>query len=907
MHLTDRPDGTGDYNDDQGRDSLSDKWILERVRAAVVGQDHLWQVTPALDEKRPWIYAEPPKANLPTQGWKLHLASFGSRAADTLDLALPVIVAHEVPFKVLGALAWLGRINRGSAGLSQVGKFITIYPRDEAEAVALGLALVTATRGLRGPEIPSDRAIETGSIVHYRYGAFGAVAMQTRLGEILPALCDPCGGLVPDQHSAVPHEPEWAADPFKVRGLGAPTRLRGRVGPYQPVWTLSHSPGVLVQLAIDTGSLRTCVLKRANLRGAGAFSAMDPGHRLRREADLLARLHDLGIVPELYDLVETAYELTLVTEDLSGDTIEEHVAALAAEGRHPSNESVVDHGIGLSEALAALHQSGTLHGDLKSANIIIGPDRRIRFVDLDLAHPIGSATRAPGAGTRGYMSLGCRAGAPAVPADDIYALGAVLYLLATGAEPSRAPDVHNLQAREPALLNPSIRPALAAVIGRCLANDPKARFDTASDVATALAACRENLAPPVRIPTPPRDPGLLLKQARRAADHICSTAEPSGAGLVWLSTHLMGNGLVGPDINTGVAGTVLALAELVDAFQHPLHRDTLRAGATSLSALQPLPGDQPAGLFVGEAGIVVALLRAGQVLDDAGLVTEALLRSLAGAARPMESPDLFHGAAGRLLAHLLVFDATRDPRMLTHATQLGDTLLLNREGGPSESYWRIPPGYGSLSGKSYLGYAHGAAGIADMLLELHEATGEPRFAEAARGTLAWLLRQAVPVCEDERGLGWPAVEGGRSHPPFWCHGATGIGRFLLHAAQLGLPGAQDVLPRVAHSVAHGARWSAPTLCHGLAGNIDLLLDIAYWLGDSCLRDEADQLLTLMDAYRIDTETGCAWISEAPRQISPDYLVGYAGIALICLRRAQAGRPPQLSRAGFRYRTPLPPV
>jgi hypothetical protein len=43
------------------------------------------------------------------------------------------------------------------------------------------------------------------------------------------------------------------------------------------------------------------------------------------------------------------------------------------------------------------------------------------------------------------------------------------------------------------------------------------------------------------------------------------------------------------------------------------------------------------------------------------------------------------------------------------------------------------------------------------------------------------------------------VESGRLHPPFWCHGATGIGRLLLHAA------------RTCRSVAKGSRWSGPTL------------------------------------------------------------------------------------------------
>ena len=87
---------------------------------------------------------------------------------------------------------------------------------------------------------------------------------------------------------------------------------------------------------------------------------------------------------------------------------------------------------------------------------------------------------------------------------------------------------------------------------------------------------------------------------------------------------------------------------------------------------------------------------------------------------------------------------------------------------------------------------------------------------------------------DQVGLAWPVVEGGKPHPPFWCHGATGVGRLLLHATRLGVFDGVNMLVQVAHAVADGATWSGPTLCHGLAGNADLLIDLARSTGDSRL-------------------------------------------------------------------------
>ncbi len=97
---------------------------------------------------------------------------------------------------------------------------------------------------------------------------------------------------------------------------------------------------------------------------------------------------------------------------------------------------------------------------------------------------------------------------------------------------------------------------------------------------------------------------------------------------------------------------------------------------------------------------------------------------------------------------------------------MGDELLDLREGEPGEARWRIPAGYADLSGKSYLGYAHGAAGIADTLLDLFDVTSEQRFADAALDAISWIARQAVQTLDDDSGLGWPQVESGRLHPPF---------------------------------------------------------------------------------------------------------------------------------------------
>jgi tRNA A-37 threonylcarbamoyl transferase component Bud32 len=882
-----------------------DDWLLNHVESGTKRGPGKWSVLPATDRNQPWIRVKPVGASLPGQGWKIHVSSFASNAADTLARALPVLVAGRYAFKVLGSLSWLRGVNSASAGLSQVGKYITVYPETDNRAVDIAVALARATCGLRAPPIPSDHAFDANGVVHYRYGAFGTELMQTALGEILPALMDPDMALTPDRRETTPTLPAWLEDPFAAAGFGAPSyRAIQSAERYHPVATLAETADIVIQLAIDLVTPRSCVVKRTKLRRIdGIEDLAESVRRLRREAAVLARLNGHEIAPCLLDVVDDGNELAVVTEDLGGHTLDSHVRTRMALGDWPSSRQIVDLGAAVADGLAVLHEEGHVHGDVKSGNIVIGADGRARLIDFGLAWSIGCHARPAGAGTRGYISPACLAGEPPTPNDDLYAFGGVLYLLLTGAEPSRAPDADELLARNILQINPRASASLAAIAERCLGKEPHRPFSSAREVARALRATigagQNRHQAPMPKEAPRRMTGdELSRRLQRTADFICHQAQPHDGGLVWRSTYFVGKGLLSRDVNSGMAGTVLALAELVDEFGVDRHAETLLQAASSLGRLPSLPGARPQGLYVGEMGVSVALLRAGIALNDGELVAKAVDRARSVASRPMNSPDLFHGMAGQLLGHLLVWDETGDRLDLGNAIRLGETILTRRQGEGERAYWPIPEEYGSLGIGNYLGYAHGAAGIADILLELFEATGDRRYADTACDAISWIAGQAVPTQENQ-GVAWPIVEGGEPHPPFWCHGATGIARPLLHARRLRLElNCAELLRKATHAIAGAACWSGPTLCHGLAGNADLLIDVWKETGDPQTLDEAYRLLSLIQAFSIESDEGQTWISEAPRQINPDYLVGYAGIATTLLRFARPDRDHALSRAGF---------
>jgi hypothetical protein len=860
-----------------------------------------------------WIRVRHNSASRPEQGWKLHVSASVWSAEVVLRRALPVLFAANVTFKVAASPTVLARLNKGEGGLSQVGKFITVYPNDDTQAVRLAVALNEATQGLRGPLIASDRALSPNGLVYYRYGAFGRRYIRTPLGEFLLALRTPEGKLMPDRREATYRPPEWASDPFIAAGVtveqsdGSPLVCDR----FLVVAAWQRTPRGAVHLAVDVTMGRRCVLKTAPRDALLALDGRDACDALRHEAAILARLAPDDRFPTVFELVECGNELLLVLEDIESETLQQYVGELISTGRMLSTEQLVTWGRELAAMLATIHSKGFVYRDLKASNIIVTPDERLRLVDFGIAHELVGEARPFGIGTRGYVSPQQAACEPVAVADDIYSLGALLYFLATGAEPTLAPNAFALMNRPLTLLNPTVAPRLANIVAHCLSTERDERFPSMAAVDVALSelglrTCTQLVhadAQPQLEPETTARAGSF-RMARQLGDTLATVAHSGREGdSMWASTHSLGVETQPHDIGIGSAGPVLALAELVAQFGDPRQRGVLKEGAHWLATAPSPPEFFLPGLYVGEAGLGAALLRAGQVLTDGELVAAAAAKGRQIATIPYSSPDLFNGTAGRLRFHLLLWDQTKDPRHLRDAVGAGEALLAGAEEPDSgELYWKIPPGYGGLSGHAYLGYAHGAAGIGDALLDLFEVTGDERFLAAARGAGQWLARLAVPVLEDGSGLDWPSIEGQPPAGAFWCHGATGIGRFFLHAAELDvLPEAITLAVCAAHTTAARARWANPTQCHGLSGNIEFILDVYQRTRDTMYLSEARSLASILKAFATEQDDLLVWPSELPTTFTPDYMVGYAGVAVCLLRLGDPEcRPSQLSRRGFRY-------
>src|ERR1043165_2477053 len=195
----------------------SDPAILIERRSALLKKS--WQALcqsylPVGGNDSIWRYSREALPDDPPQGWKLHVAATILNAGKTLEAIAPFLTSRRVLFKGPNSLTELSKLNTGIFyGYSQVGKFVTIYPRTPDEAVLLARELYRRTRHFTAPSVPFDFRYRVDGCIYYRYGAFNLLEFEGTNGEPVHAIRDPDGKLLEDLRESV-SVPSWVSNPF---------------------------------------------------------------------------------------------------------------------------------------------------------------------------------------------------------------------------------------------------------------------------------------------------------------------------------------------------------------------------------------------------------------------------------------------------------------------------------------------------------------------------------------------------------------------------------------------------------------------------------------------------------------------------------------------------------------------
>jgi serine/threonine protein kinase len=844
-------------------------------------------------------------------GWKFHLSGRPSTAIDLLHRTLPILSAHKVAFKLAADPEILMGLNEGSFGDTQVGKFMTIYPRVGRHAAEIARQLIDATAGLSGPVVLTDLRI--GDVVYARYGSFQPIIEQDRLGQDRILIRTARGRDIPDRYE-IPFRlppgiglPPWLramAEPYRVKSTSNGHTLLGGFRPYQLI--ASNSKGA-VMLALDLRrqeSVSLCVLKQGRAHCLEDLSNRDIRQRLRHQAELGLELSQVIRTPRPGQYFEVGDSGYLPLERIVGQTLLNFVAAGPSAGMWEDltvarRKVLINILRDVACQLSEMHARGIVHRDLSPTNVIIDEGDDAWILDLELGHRIKDRSPAFGKGTPGYMSPESDERARPAPEQDVYSFGCLMLFVLTGTDPRVS-----LRAGSSAVRNRTgslrrAQPQLVQLLRDCLFEDP-ARRPTMRRVSSQLDDPRLSiLHGSGRVPSPSRLEALIAAGVHSLVRDAPRTSEDD----VWVSplgtpdatSGSYGDYGVCRDAHHGVSGVVYLLSRLLRAglTQKADVEPAIRTGLKWLadSDTNPLPG-----LYFGEAGVALACHEA--VLAGVGSSTSSLSRSLdVVRTAPIDWWDVTHGAAGQGLAILQL----SEEEVIEHRLFIEKLRSKLLESQLPDGSWVVPPGVEGLSGDTLTGFAHGCAGIIFFLTNAFRFLGDEQALAAAINGANWLLS-----CADRSSRGilrWPYSLRNREQWSWWCHGSPGISlAFLQLAVVTADVRFADAATLALGGLTQGIRPTNLSLCHGLSGLGETYLEAYEALGDRRWLTAAERIVRVVaSTYHELSDEGVSWTVEDPYTTTADLMVGSGSVLHFFARFVSPG-----SGLGFAMLPPIGP-
>ncbi|MFI1536544.1 class III lanthionine synthetase LanKC [Streptomyces anandii] len=836
-----------------------------RYAAALLPVPAGWQ----RGESGDWLALRPLDAELPPQGWKIHVSACLDNAESVLERVRGYCLERGVAFKFVPSRYLLHQRNAKYADRAGSGKFITVYPPDEERFERLAGELAALLAGEPGPRILSDLRLGD-SPVHVRYGSFTRRNCYDDDGELRPAVANPEGVLVPDLRGPVFQVPDWVSVPAFLRPhLEARATVTLAGIPYTVESALHFSNGGGVYRARDVRTGELVVLKEARPHAGLAADGADAVARLHRERRALERLAGLSCTPEVRGCFTVGDHHFLALEHLDGKPLNTFFAR-----RHPLIEAdpgdrrlaeytawALDVHARVERAVADVHARGVVFNDLHLFNIMIRDDGRVALLDFEAAHHVDE----PGRQTVAHPAFVAPPGRRGT-AVDRYALACLRLALFLPLTSLLALDRRKAEH-------------LADIVSRQFPV-PRAFLDAAVEEITGAPAGRPPAARRGGERFVPVEPGDWPRSRDSMTAAIRASATPSRDDRLFpgdvAQFATAGGGL---SFGYGAAGVLYALAE------SGAERDEDEE-QWLLERTKELPSGMPLGFHDGIAGTAWTLDRLGH-RDRALELTGTLL------GHPLEDlgTDLHSGTAGVGLALDSLAASTGDTALRTAAVRCAELSARSIAAGHA-------PGGRPGGPRRRAGLLHGATGSALLFLRLYESTGDTGLLDLAGAA----LRQDLSACVRGAGGALQVDEGWRTMP-YLGAGSVGIGMvlddYLAHRADERFEQARTEIVRAAQAMF----YAQPGLYRGVAGMVLYLgrtTVTGAGTGPEAVRRQIDALAWHAMSYR----GRLAFPGEQMMRLSMDLSTGTAG-CLLALASVRGDRPAGLPFLPSPRRLPRP--
>ncbi len=815
-------------------------------------------------------------AEVPAQGWKIHLSATPAHSPAILMTAARILFEHGVPFKFVADRMLLMMVNNKRWSRGSAGKFITAYPRDDAQCGALLEELHAATIGYWGPYILSDRRFRSSRIVHYRYGGLLSSRRMDESGRAIYVIKNGRGEYVDDERTPYFKLPEGISDPFAepdavaVDGGEPGTLKKGRYE-IRSVLVYSNSGGVY--LALDRQTSRQVVIKEGRPYTNVSSRGLDAVQLLKKEHRLLQVLEDTGVAPKPLDFF-IDWEHAYLVEEYLDDCVTLRTYAARINLLLRTRAGIEDSRIyfekfrsifaDIAKTVRVLHSRKIIFSDLSVANIMIseGDDDAVGVKLIDFEGAYEEDVDVPThLFTPGFSPASADERGWSTKEDDYYALGG---LMLAGLFPINSILTLNRVAHESyldAIEADFGLPATIATLIRDLLSGQPARYPPIDRIIEVLTEPHEPVAP--RIGTrefdalDPRNAlEAILGYARSVADFDRTDRLFPADSAVYSTNPL--------SIAHGACGVAFVM-----------HRVNGHVAPEVIEWIRSQPMDSATyatGLYSGLSGIAWSMLEMGMEQEAFDVLSKCDGHHLL-----FRSANLFNGAAGWGMTQLRFFLHTGDRVHLDAAITAGRHLVASRQVDESVdgSYWATGDGISASLG-------HGAAGIALFLLYLHLSSGDDEFLETGLSAMRWVSSKSSG--NPDGALTWIARENTPSQTPYWRWGSSGIGRVALrYWAATGDPRFADMIERI-HIDCDRKYTIFPGYFFGVSGIADMYLDMARferWSEVSSMT--VRKLLSGCMLFAMRREGGIAFPGESLNRISCDFGTGGAGIALVIHR------------------------
>ncbi|MGD0733229.1 MAG: protein kinase [Terracidiphilus sp.] len=402
---------------------------------------------------------------------------------------------------------------------------------------------------------------------------------------------------------------------------------------YEMVRKLGAGGSGVVYLATDTLLQRPVVLK---ILRTGLLSAEQLRTTVLREARLASAIEHPNVCG-IYEVGESGDEGYIVMQYVPGESLDTLIA------RGPASlQLVLSVGIQIADGLQAAHALGIFHRDLKPQNVMLTDGGLVKILDFGLARRLRpedtsfdpskpglakdasmAATYTARGGTIRYMAPEQFVTGQSSAQSDVWALGVILYELASGRHPFVRPDAEDFQAirsiqfadpEDLSVIVPGISPELKSVIASCLEKNPGTRYASAAEVREALKTIMKALKietgiipgdaaanlPTTGAEAEKRNTGFLSMLAERFRESAVERAPQNS--LVVLPFTNLGATEVAPLYGFALADAIAARLARIPAL-------VVRPSST----LMPLPIAQMDPLSVGKR-LLVSFVLAGNFL-----------------------------------------------------------------------------------------------------------------------------------------------------------------------------------------------------------------------------------------------------------------------------------------------------